>query len=205
MVERAPRYTQLAPDALFLVEVDDPVFVLDDRPRCRARVQTAGLLAVKAGILLDQPLEVVRDLDLVEAHEEPRVRAEVTVALHASKVLRGLHAELVPLLTRHLAPFAADTARDVDQLRVLGSRSGSISAVGPSLGRVARRSRDPPDGETALGGLRALVQHAFVRGHQAFSRFTRKALNSGQLVLASPTKGVRLLAIEPVVIPLKPQ
>ena len=34
---------------------------------------------------------------------------------------------------------------------------------------------------------------------------TRKALNSGQLVLASPTKGVRLLAIEPVVIPLKPQ
>ena len=35
--------------------------------------------------------------------------------------------------------------------------------------------------------------------------FTRKALNSGQLVLASPTKGVRLLAMAPVVIPLNPQ
>ena len=39
----------------------------------------------------------------------------------------------------------------------------------------------------------------------AFSIFTRKALNSGQRVFASPINGVKLLAIEPCVSPTKPQ
>ena len=41
--------------------------------------------------------------------------------------------------------------------------------------------------------------------HQTASMLTRKALNSGQLVFASPTKGVSEFAMEPVVMPLKPQ
>ena len=39
----------------------------------------------------------------------------------------------------------------------------------------------------------------------AFSTFTRNALNSGQRVFASPTNGVRRLAIEPDVRPTNPQ
>ncbi len=104
-----------------MIEVDDAVLVLDDRARGRAGVQTAGLLTVKAGVLLDQPLEITPHFDLVEAHEQPGIRTEITVTLHTSEIFGGLDPEFVPLLTRDLAPFATDAARDVDQLRVLGS------------------------------------------------------------------------------------
>ena len=175
-----------------MVEVDDAVLVLHDRAGGRARVQAARLFAVKARVLLDQPLDITPDLDLVEAHEQPGIWAEVTVALHTPKIFRWLDTEFVPLLTRDLASLTTDAARDVDQLRVLGSgsRAGGRGRVG--------RGRHSPDGEPALRALSSLSGHAL-------SKFTRNALNSGQLVLASPTKGVRLLAMAPVVIPLKPQ
>ena len=149
-VERATRNAQLAADALFLIEVDDPVLVLDDRPRRRACVQTAGLLAVKTGVLLDQPLEIIPHLDLVEAHEEPGVGRQVPVALHAAEVLRGLHTELVPFLARHLAPLAADTTRDVHELRVLGTPPDSRCRIGRCGDALDGKDRSGKSGSSHL-------------------------------------------------------
>ena len=72
---------------------------------------------------------------------------------------------------------------NVEQLRVEGQHLGRER---PAL-RQLSRPRVP---------LRPHVRAKQQFGHQTFSIWTRKALNSGVRELASPTNGVRLLAIQ---------
>ncbi|MCY1456255.1 hypothetical protein D9M71_734630 [compost metagenome] len=68
-VEGAAGDAVTATDAMVLVEVDDAVGMLDDRSRARAGLQAAGVGAVHATVLADQPLQVaLAGLVLGEAH-----------------------------------------------------------------------------------------------------------------------------------------
>ena len=181
-VERAAGDAVLAADALRLVEVDDPVLVLHDRARSGAGEQAAGLVAVHAAVLADQPGEVtVVEVDLGEAHQVPRVGREILVALVAAEVVRLLGLEVVPLLARHLARLAADAEVDVDELGHLVRRPGAA--------RARRRG----------GRLAPHLQFGDRGWHQiasyALSTLTRKPLYSGVRTLASPMYGVSKLAI----------
>src|SRR5918998_934819 len=81
-VKRAAADTVLTADALFLIEVDDAVLVLDDRARRGACKQAARILAVQTGILPDEPRDsTIIQIHLVETHEVPRRRGEVLMAL----------------------------------------------------------------------------------------------------------------------------
>ena len=130
-VEGAARHAVLAPDALGLVEVDDAVLVLHDRPGSRAGQQAAGLVAVHAAVLADQPGEIaVVEVDLLEPHEVPGGGGQVLVALVAAEVEGLVGLEVVPLLAGDLAGLAADAQVDVDQLRHLGALAPDVGAGG---------------------------------------------------------------------------
>ena len=121
-VEGTPGDAVLTPDAVVLIEVDDAVLVLDNRTRRRTRKQAARLLAVETGVLLDHPAQVVvANFDLVEAHQQPSVRRQVLVALKAAEIGGLLDLQVIPLFARHLAAFAADALRNVDEFRIHGS------------------------------------------------------------------------------------
>ena len=144
-VEGAARHAVLAADALRLVEVHDAVGVLDDGSRCRAGGQAAGVVAVEAAVLADEPGEVAAvELDLLEPHEVPGRGREVLVALVAAEVGGVLGRKVVPLLAGHLAGLAADAEVDVDEL-------GDLDGVAPDARRRRRRGRLPADGQSEFG------------------------------------------------------
>src|SRR5262249_16695436 len=67
-----------AADAMLLLKVDDPVGILHDRARRRARSQTARILAMHALILCHQPVETLRPvrtpLDVfIETDQVPKI------------------------------------------------------------------------------------------------------------------------------------
>src|SRR5690606_39286620 len=71
-----------AADAVLADEVDDAVRVLDDRPRRRAGLEAARILAVHAAVIADEPLEPgalvgLLHLHFGEAHDGPGLRGEV--------------------------------------------------------------------------------------------------------------------------------
>ena len=55
-VEGASSNTELAADALILIDVDDAVLILDDRSWGRTGVKAARLFAVETRVLLNEPL-----------------------------------------------------------------------------------------------------------------------------------------------------
>jgi hypothetical protein len=57
-IERAAGDTVTATDTIFLLEVDDAVFILDDGAIGRTRAQTPGIFAVHALIFAHQPHEI---------------------------------------------------------------------------------------------------------------------------------------------------
>src|SRR5450432_922248 len=63
-VERATSYAILAADAVFLLEIDDTVAVLNDRRIGGTRAQAARIGAVQTPVLAHQPTQraVVRDV-----------------------------------------------------------------------------------------------------------------------------------------------
>ena len=185
-IKRTPGHAVLTPDAIILIEVDDPIRVLHDGAGCRTRKQTTRVLAVKTGVLLDHPQEVSLDFHLVEPHQQPRVRAQVLVTLKAAEVRGRLDLQVVPLLAGHLTALAANAFRDVNEL-------GILRRVRPQ--RVHRDEGARSGGHATDGEV---IAHAC-------SRLTKKLLNSGHFVFASPTKGVSWLAIDPWVSPTKPQ
>ena len=121
-IEGAAGNTVLATNALVLIKINNSVLILNNGAWRRTGVQTTWLLAVKAGILLDEPLYLSIDVNFVKAHQEPRVRRQILVTLITSKVGGGLHLEIVPLLTSDLTALAADTAGNINQFRVFRRR-----------------------------------------------------------------------------------
>ena len=117
-IEGAAGNAVLATNALVLIKVNNSVLILNNGARRRTGVQTTWFLAVKAGILLNEPLYLSIDLNFVKAHQEPCVRRQILVTLITPKVGGGLHLEIVPLFTRNLTALAADTTRNINQFRV---------------------------------------------------------------------------------------
>ena len=117
-IEGAAGNAVLATNALVLIKVNNSVLILNNGVRRRTGVQTTWLLAVKARILLNEPLYLSIDLNFVKAHQEPCVRRQILVTLITPKVGGRLHLEIVPLFTRNLTALAADTTRNINQFRV---------------------------------------------------------------------------------------
>src|SRR3954469_16249655 len=116
-IERASGYTVLTADAVFLVEVDDPVGVLDDRPLRGTGAEAARILAVHALVLAHRPHQraVVARM-LVELDQVPVVPRRRRHRLIRVVERRLAERHVVPFDTRDLAGFAADTRGRVDVL-----------------------------------------------------------------------------------------
>ncbi len=171
-VERATGDAVAAADAVVLVEVDDTVGVLHDRPRRRAGLEATRVGAMHAAVLADQPFEVAAAgvLVLGELHHRPGFGGEVDRVVVGPVAGADLVAQIVPFRTRHLAGLAADALGGVDQFRHFADLA----------------DRRP------LGGRGGAGNHV-LSSHHAFSTLTRNDLNSGVWVLASPTNGVSVL------------
>ncbi len=102
---------------MVLIEIDDAVGVLDDRPRARARRQATRLGAVHAAVLANQPFQVAGiGFMLGEAHQGPGFCAEVLRVVVGAEVVADLVAQLVPFRAGDLAGLATDALGGVDQL-----------------------------------------------------------------------------------------
>ncbi len=143
-VERAAGHAVAAADAVLLLKIDDAVAVLDDRPRRRAGFQAAGIGAVHAAILADQPFQRAVLLMLGKAHQRPAILGEVVRVLVGTLVDADVLAQIVPLLAGRLAGLAADALADVDELGHLGHL--------PLLRRWRRGGRAP-------GNIQGLQRH----------------------------------------------
>src|SRR5215469_7764715 len=181
-VEGAAGDAVLAPDAVFLLEVDDTVLILDDCAVGGAGGETARIGAVHALVLAHQPLQsAVFAGMLAELDQVPVIPHRFRHGL-VGIVENGLAEwEIVPLQACDLAGLAADTGGGIDQfgdlLLPLAAGAGNGSGV----------AGDFPD---AQGGA-----------HASFSTFTRKPLNSGVNALGSITAGESRLAGVSAVLP----
>ncbi len=108
-IEGAAGNAVLATNALVLIKVNNSVLILNNGAWRRTGVQTTWFLAVKARILLNEPLYLSIDINFVKAHQKPCVWRQILVTLITPKVGGGLHLEIVPLFTRDLTALAADT------------------------------------------------------------------------------------------------
>src|SRR5205807_10035122 len=119
-IERATGNTVTAADAVLLVKVHDAVAVLHDRARRGASLETAGVGAVHAAVLADQPFELaLLHLHFRETHDGPGLVREVERVVVDAVIGAYLIAQVVPLHACHLAGLAADALGDVDELRDL--------------------------------------------------------------------------------------
>jgi hypothetical protein len=73
-IEGAAGNAVLATNALVLIKVNNSVLILNNGAWRRTGVQTTWFLAVKARILLNEPLYLSIDVNFVKAHQEPCVR-----------------------------------------------------------------------------------------------------------------------------------
>src|SRR5437763_12620692 len=116
-VEGTARDAVLAPDAVFLLKIDDAIGVLNDRAVRRTCAQAPGILAVHALVLAHQPhLRAVVALMLVELDQVPVVPLSGRHRL--VRVVEGglLERHVVPFDARDFAGLAADAGRHVDVL-----------------------------------------------------------------------------------------
>src|SRR5208282_2556059 len=211
-IERASFDAVAAADAFVVVEVDDAVGVLHDRPGRRACFQAARIFAVHTAVLADQPLQVLRLRihPLGEAHDGEHVRRQIRRIVIDADVLADRNTHVVPFKAGRLASLAADALRHVDELGHLGkfpsrwrhARGGALDQV---LFAVARRD--------VLGWCRGKnefeIRHRrlpYATGPAMGSILTRKALYSGVSMSASPTKGASEFGPKPFfAAPVKPQ
>src|SRR5215470_3090505 len=194
-VERAARHAVLTADTILLLEVHDAIGVLYDRPRRRARLQTAGFRAMLALIFRHQPAQALAAIRvpfdvLVEANQVPEVRGQIGLCLICAELdLRRFNRlidpqQIVPFLTGDLARLAPDAGRGIDEL-------GDPRRIAHACGRRS-------------AGGDAFEFHV-ARHIYTFSRLTRNALYSGVDELGSSAVGVRVLASGPADPPANPQ
>ena len=116
-VERASLDAIAAADAVLADEIDDAVGMLHDCARRRTCLEAAGVLAVHAAVLADQPLQIaLLILPFGEPHHRPCAGIQIERIVVGPLEIADLAAKVVPLHAGGLARLAADAARHVDQL-----------------------------------------------------------------------------------------
>ncbi len=119
-VEWTPGHAVAAADAILFLEIDDAVGVLHDRARRRTGLETAGIFAVHAAVLADQPFQVALGiLVLGETHQGPRVLAQIGRVVIVTGAGADIVAQVIPFHAGDLAGLAADALGRVDELRHL--------------------------------------------------------------------------------------
>src|SRR5262249_41414316 len=148
-----------AADAVFLLEIDDAVLVLDDRAVGGAGCETARIGAVHALILAHEPGEravvarMFRGLDQGSLISRRRPHGLVSVVEDCLG-----ERQFVPLEAGHFARLTADAGGGIDQFADL-------------LLPLRSRARNRPGVPRNLLDLQ--------RSAHAFSSFTKNPLNSG--------------------------
>src|SRR5690606_24167069 len=116
-VERASGNAIPAADAVFLVKIDNAVVVLNDGTRSRASLEAAGVFAVHAAVLADQPFKIARVvLVLGKTHERPGVLGKVHGVVIHTHVRTDFVPDVVPFHAGYLACLAAYAFGGVDKL-----------------------------------------------------------------------------------------
>src|SRR6202011_1798015 len=138
-VEWTPGHAVAAADAILFLEIDDAVGVLHDRTRRRTGLETAGIFAVHAAVLADQPFQVALGIFVLgETHQGPRVLAQILRVVVVTGAGADLIAQIIPFHAGDLAGLAADALGRVDELRHLtGVRPAHFG-----LGTSGRRAAD---------------------------------------------------------------
>lgn len=180
-IKRTARDAVPAADAVVLLEIDDPVGVLDNCPGRRARLQAARIFTVHAAVFADQPLQPAVLVGFAKAHHRPGFGTQIRRIVVHPNAVPYLVANIVPLRTGHLTGLTAHAGGDVDKL-------GDLCLVVPRAGRGRYGI-----GRGAFNNV--LCFHRHLIAPYAFSMLTRNALYSGVCELESPTFGVRVLAM----------
>src|SRR5690554_1933048 len=173
-VERTTGNAVAAANAVILVEVDNTVIVLNDGAGTGAGLETARIRAVHTAVLADQPFQIaIRGFVFLKPHHGPGVLGQVRGVIVDADVPADLIPDVVPFHTCDLTGLTANAHRGVDQLGdlvVASNRRSGLSSGG--------------------AGDNVMSSHSYT-----FSTLTRNDLNSGVLVLPSPTNGVRVLVM----------
>jgi hypothetical protein len=136
-IEGAARDTELAANAVFLLEIDDAVGVLHDGAIGRTGPQASGIFAVHALVLAHEPCKAaIVVLVLVELNEVPVIPVGVGHRLVGVVEVGLLERHVVPFHAGHFAGFAADAGGGVDQLAHL------VLALRAFAGYRSRMGRD---------------------------------------------------------------
>ena len=151
-----------------------------------------GSCAVHAAVLADQPLQIALGvLHFREAHQGPGALVQIVRILVLPDVGADLIAQIVPFHAGDLARLAADAFGRVDELGDFASAARHRGCRAPAVVVAERR--------TMSSDCSAIFSYSF-------STRTRNDLDSGVCELASPTKGVSVLAMKPgLARPLKAQ
>ena len=105
-----------AADAVFLLEIDDAVGVLNNRPGGWAGLQTTRLCAVHTAILADKPLQLAVLFGLAKAHYRPGFGAKIRRVIVHPDAVPHVIADVIPFGAGHLAGFTAHAGGDIDKL-----------------------------------------------------------------------------------------
>src|SRR5439155_18715394 len=176
----------------------------------RTGLEAAGIGAVHAAVLADEPFEILglRVHPLREAHHREARRGEIERIVIDAVVEADLLAQVIPLKARHLAGLATDAFRYVDELchrRELTRRYWHIrrrAAHEILVGELCRRVLQVRIGKWGKHGHHL----PYATGPGMGSISTKNALYSGVSILASPTKGVSEFGPKPfLAAPVKPQ
>src|SRR5258708_39538794 len=119
-VEWTPGHAVAAADAILFLEIDDAVGVLHDRARRRTGLETAGVFAVHAAVLADQPFQVALGIFVLgETHQGPRVLAQIRRVIVVTGAGADVVSQVIPFHAGDLAGLAAEGLAGVDAVRHL--------------------------------------------------------------------------------------
>ncbi|CCJ43982.1 putative uncharacterized protein [Escherichia coli chi7122] len=114
-IKRTPGNAVTTADAVFRLEIDNPVSVLNDCTSRRARLQAAGIFTVHTAVFTDQPLQLAVLFGFAKAHHRPGLGAQIGGVIVNPDAVPHFITDVVPLRTRHLTGFTADTGGNVDK------------------------------------------------------------------------------------------
>ena len=116
-IERTTCDAVSAANTVFLMEINNTVLILDNRPWRRTGFQTARVGTVHTAVFADEPFQLAVFLGFGKPHNRPTFRRQVDGVVVYAVIGADFVADVVPFRTGHLTGLAADAATDVDEFR----------------------------------------------------------------------------------------